>query len=134
MRVRTFCIVLALAVRGLLPAAFADGGATEQTFALNRGDVTEATLAEDPHTPGMWRLRVTLNSQKSADLGKFTADNLHKKVRLVVNGRLACEPVVQDVIWSSSMVILYSREEEARDAEKDLLPEALKPGRPASSP
>ncbi len=74
------------------------------------------TLGDDPRNPGAAGVSLTLNNRGSATFARVTGDNVNRQLAIVLDGRVASAPVIQDKIRGgrASITGRFS-DQEARD-------------------
>jgi protein-export membrane protein SecD len=74
------------------------------------------TIGEDPRHPGAASVSLTLNNRGSATFARVTGDNVNRQLAIVLDGRVASAPVIQDKIRGGRASITGSfSDQEARD-------------------
>jgi SecD/SecF fusion protein len=74
------------------------------------------TLGEDPRHPGAASVSLTLNNRGSATFARVTGDNVNRQLAIVLDGRVASAPVIQDKIRGGRASITGTfSDQEARD-------------------
>ncbi|SDU06257.1 hypothetical protein SAMN05444156_1743 [Verrucomicrobium sp. GAS474] len=88
-------LVFALALMATYDPAMAQ--ADLPTLSITREDVTKVVIEIDPKQPeGI--LTMTLTPAKQADLAKITRENSGKRIRFIIDGKVASEPTVNSPI------------------------------------
>lgn len=74
------------------------------------------TIGDDPRHPGASSVSLTLNNRGSATFARVTGDNVNRQLAIVLDGRVASAPVIQDKIRGGRASITGSfSDQEARD-------------------
>jgi protein-export membrane protein SecD len=74
------------------------------------------TLGDDPRNPGAASVSLTLNNRGAATFARITGDNVGRQLAIVLDGRVASAPVIQDKIRGGRASITGSfTDQEARD-------------------
>lgn len=99
--------------------AFAARAEEPPTFVVSAGDVTRASVEMD--TSDHITLVLSLTAEKRHEFTIFTTENLKKQVRIMLNGAVVSEPIVQTAITNGSVAISACSPEETLKTAKALL-------------
>jgi preprotein translocase subunit SecD len=88
-------------------------------FAVSGADITEARV--DIKKSGDTTLHLKLTMEKKVEWGKFTEANVHKQVRIVVDGAVASEPIIVDAIKNGEIAISVASPDDGLKRAKELL-------------
>ena len=83
--------------------------------AVTGRDLRSATPSPSTESPGSWEVLFTLSREAAPRFGRFTEQNVGKRMAIVVDGRVYSAPVIQDRIEDSGRILGRFGAEEARD-------------------
>jgi len=78
-------------------------------------DLRSATPSPSTEYPGSWEVLFTLSREAAPRFGRFTAQNVGKRMAIVVDGRVYSAPTIQNRIEDSGRITGRFGQEESRD-------------------